>query len=398
MDASAWEAAAARDPDCVSRVAVVLGTRPEAIKLAPVIVQLRRRPDMEVFVIHTGQHRDLVDPVLKLFEITPDVHVDLMLPGQELPSLAGRALGLIAAILREASPDFVLVQGDTSSAMAGALAAFYCRIPVGHVEAGLRSFDKYLPFPEEINRRIISVVSDVHFAPTPRARDNLSREAIDPGSVTVTGNTIVDALNSVTESRHFAEVGLPVRPLAARLLLVTLHRRESWGSAVDRMAATMREALERHPDVWLLFPMHPNPVVRADVFRHLSGHPRAALVEPLDYLTFIRALTSSCAVATDSGGVQEEASVLGKPVLILRDVTERPEAIEGGNGLLVGTSPEAIRTAIDAIFGDDARRDAMSQPSTLFGDGQASERIAKHLSSWLQGAFQRSSSDPESAR
>src|SRR5581483_8951600 len=299
------------------RVVSLFGTRPEAIKLAPVVRLLNDAGWADQIVVVTGQHREMLDQVIGIFDLHPDVDLDLMAHGQSLSELTERTLQAVTRVLRDCAPDMLLVQGDTTSAFVGALAAFYERVPVAHVEAGLRSFDPYNPFPEEINRRLISVVAQLHFAPTPRARQNLLAEGVPESRIQVTGNTVVDALLAISRSDALAR--LPALPLAPdhRLILVTLHRRESWGPPMAAICRAFRRILDTHPDVELLFPMHRNPVVRQAPIPALADHPRAHLVEPLYYLRFLQALRASYLVVTDSGGIQEEAPALAKPVLVL---------------------------------------------------------------------------------
>ena len=367
------------------RVMTLFGTRPEAVKMAPVVRRLAEAPWVEPAVAVTGQHREMLDQVLEVFDITPDHDLRLMEHGQSLAELTGRALQAVTGLLLEVRPDLLLVQGDTTSAFAGALAAFYQQIPVGHVEAGLRSFDNYDPFPEEANRRLTAAVTDLHFAPTERARQNLLSEGIADSRIVVTGNTVVDALLTVAGSERLRE--LPPPPgfgEGGRLILVTLHRRENWGEPMEAMCASLRRVLDHFPDTRLLFPMHRNPIVRGPVTRALGGHPRAHLVEPLDYLGFVKAMTLCHLIVTDSGGIQEEAPALAKPVLVLRETTERPEAIEAGTARLVGTSPTRVFAAVAELLTDDGTYDAMARAASPFGDGHAAERIVDTIRIWAR--------------
>ncbi|MFN8558078.1 MAG: UDP-N-acetylglucosamine 2-epimerase (non-hydrolyzing) [Dehalococcoidia bacterium] len=348
------------------RVMTLFGTRPEAIKLAPVVRALAAAPWVEPVVAVTGQHREMLDQVVRAFAITPDIDLDLMRHGQGLPELAARAIEAIATALRRVRPNLLLVQGDTTSAFAGALAGFYEGVAVGHVEAGLRSFSRTDPFPEEINRRLISVTADLHFAPTERARRHLLNEGVPESAVTVTGNTVIDALLSVTDSAAVAAAPEPPGyDPAGRLLLVTLHRRESWGEAMMGMCGALRAALDRHDDLTLLFPMHRNPTVRTAVTAALGEHPRAHLVEPLDYIDFVKAMLRCHLIVTDLGGIQEEAPALGKPVLVLRETTSGPEAVEaarpsgGHEPGMVAAAVHELLTEENVYQGDGPRRQSL---------------------------------------
>jgi UDP-N-acetylglucosamine 2-epimerase (non-hydrolysing) len=358
----------------VKTVAVVFGTRPEAVKLAPVVAELRRHADLRVRVVATAQHREMLDQALAVFGVAPDVDLDLMRPGQMLPDLTARLVTALAGAFDAERPDVVLVQGDTTTAFAGALAAFYARVPVGHVEAGLRSGVPDDPFPEEANRRLVGVLADLHFAPTPRAAANLRREGVPEDRILVTGNTVIDALLGVVRSLPTAPA-----PNGRRHLLMTMHRRENWGGPIRDVCAAVREVLDARPDVDLLFPVHRNPLVREEVGSALAGHPRVELAEPLDYGELVRALRDCTLVLTDSGGIQEEAPTLGKPVLVLRRTTERPEAVEAGCARLVGTEKAAVREALLRLLDEPAAYAAMAHAANPFGDGRASERIALAL-------------------
>jgi UDP-N-acetylglucosamine 2-epimerase (non-hydrolysing) len=359
------------------KVLVAFGTRPEAIKLAPVIRALAERPRMEVRVVTTAQHRELLDQVLDVFHITPDVDLDVMEAEQTLASLSARVLTAMDRLLRDERPDVVIIQGDTTSAMMCALAAFYRRVPVGHVEAGLRTISIDDPFPEEMNRRLASVLAAMHFAPTERARQHLVADGVPPEAVFVTGNPVVDALQQIRLSRAFREVRLPVATEnGTRLLLATLHRRESWGAPLTGMCRALRTIVERHGDVRLMFPVHLNPSVRRIVDAQLGGVARVTLLQPLDYVSFVRLMEASWMILTDSGGVQEEAPTLGTPVLVLRNTTERPEAVEQGVARLVGTDPDDIVAAASEVLASPTLHARMARPVSPFGDGHAAARIA----------------------
>jgi UDP-N-acetylglucosamine 2-epimerase (non-hydrolysing) len=368
----------------VKNITVAFGTRPEAIKLAPVIAELRRRASTSVRIVSTAQHREMLAQVLRVFGITPDVDLDLMQPGQTLAELGGRVLTSMDRLLAGDRQDVLVVQGDTSSAFMCALAAFYRGVAVAHVEAGLRTNCPTNPFPEEMNRRLISAVASRHFAPTERARRALLAEGIPSAHVLVTGNTVVDALLQIRASAAYRAIRLPlaIDRDQRRLLLVTLHRRESWGEPLAGMCRALRAIVDRRNDVRIVFPVHLNPTVRDTVHAILGGHTRVTLIEPVDYLEFVALLDASLFVLTDSGGVQEEAPALGRPVLVLRDTTERPEVIEHGTGRLVGTSPAAIEAAALALLDNDEERARMARVVSPFGDGHAAARIADVLEAW----------------
>jgi len=364
----------------------VLGTRPEAIKLAPVIAELRRDAAFRVRVCVTGQHREMLAQALELFGIVPDADLEVMTPDQGLAELSAAILGKVSAVLRAMRPDVVVVQGDTTTAFAAGLAAFYAGIDVAHVEAGLRSDDPLAPFPEEINRRLLSVVARFHFAPTENARANLLREGADAARIHVTGNTVIDALKQ-TVSRIATDDLLRTRLDASlsfldsdrRLILTTGHRRENFGPPLHSICNALAEIAEVHRDVEVVYPVHLNPHVREPVHRILGDSERVHLIEPVDYTTFVHLMTRSQLILTDSGGVQEEAPTLGKPVLVMRDTTERPEGVQAGNVLLVGTASKTIVAETTRLLSDATHRASMSRPSNVFGDGLASARIAAVL-------------------
>jgi UDP-N-acetylglucosamine 2-epimerase len=366
----------------MSKILCVFGTRPEAIKMAPVVHELRRHPArVEVRVCVTGQHRQMLDQVLELFEIVPDHDLGLMRDDQSLGELTAAALRALGAVLAMEAPDWVIVQGDTTTAMAAALAAFYRRIPVAHVEAGLRSGDLGHPFPEEANRRIADVVSTLHFAPTAAARDHLLREGADPEGVHVTGNTVIDALRWVAALPPPDGVdALAGGDAGPRLLLVTAHRRESFGPALEQVCLALRDLATRYRDsVRVVYPVHLNPRVREPVHRLLGGVPNVTLAPPLDYLRFVHLMKRAHLVLTDSGGIQEEAPGLCKPVLVLREVTERPEAVEAGTARVVGTSRERVVAAAARLLDDPAEYARMAHAVNPFGDGHAARRIVARL-------------------
>ena len=362
-------------------VLIVFGTRPEAIKLFPVVRALAAVPGIHVRTCVTAQHRGLLDQVLGIAGIVPDIDLDLMEPGQSLDRLTARLLTRLGEVMDAERPDRVIVQGDTATAMVGALAAYYRRVPVSHVEAGLRSGDIYQPFPEEVNRRIVAPIADQHFAPTQTAADALLRENIRAEQVHVTGNTVIDALIA-TQAAIAADPALAagLDPLAARfagrrIILVTTHRRENFGGGMENIARAIARIAER-PDVALIFPVHPNPNVVAVMDRILGDRDNIARIDPLDYPHFVRALGMAHIVLTDSGGVQEEAPALGKPVLVMRETTERPEGVAAGTARLIGASEDRIVSEIFTLLDDNAAHQAMARAHNPFGDGHASARIA----------------------
>lgn len=371
-----------------TRVAVVMGTRPEAIKMAPVVHALRARAErFESIVVATAQHRQMLDQVLGLFRIRPDVDLDLMQPDQTLSALAARVLTTMDATLRELRPDLLMVQGDTTTVFATSVAAFHLSIPVAHVEAGLRSHDLRNPFPEEMNRRLTSVVTALHLAPTPLAARELQREGVPPERVVVTGNTVVDALQRLLE-QPFEAAGTPldgIRLDGHRLLVVTSHRRESWGADLENTCLALRDLVDRFPDLLVVYPVHLNPNVRQTVMGLLAGRRRIHLTEPLDYFTFVNLMRRCHLILTDSGGVQEEAPTLGKPLLVLRKLTERPEAFQAGLSKVVGNAREVIVAEASRLLEDDDAYRRMVSSDNPFGDGRAAERIVLAVDRWSSG-------------
>lgn len=372
------------------RVLSVFGTRPEAIKMAPVVRRLEAAEGVESRVCVTGQHREMLDSVLRLFSIVPDHDLALMRPGQDLFDVTSGALLGLRDVLRAERPDIVLVHGDTTTCFAGALAAFYEGVPVGHVEAGLRTGDLGRPFPEELNRVLTGRMTHEHFAPTAGAAGNLLREGVDGRRVHVTGNTVIDALLDVrarvadAEPSRFAgafPAGLLERLADGpeRLVLITGHRRESFGRGFDDLCTALARLARAHPDWLLVYPVHLNPNVRRPVEAHLAGIPNVVLTEPADYEPFVWLMDRADLIVTDSGGVQEEAPALGVPVLVTREVTERPEAVEAGTVALVGTSVERITAAVEEVLGGGAAAERMARAINPYGDGRASERIAALL-------------------
>ncbi|WP_415409746.1 non-hydrolyzing UDP-N-acetylglucosamine 2-epimerase [Synechococcus sp. A10-1-5-9] len=355
------------------RVTIVLGTRPEAIKLAPVIQEFRACSALETRVVLTGQHREMVTQVMDLFQLTADQDLDLMAPRQTLTHVTCAALQGLRDDFQAFPPQLVLVQGDTTTAFAAALAAFYEQIPVGHVEAGLRTDNLLDPFPEEANRRLISQVAQLHFAPTQRSQANLEASGV-VGRAMVTGNTVIDALLRMAE-RAPELTDLPIDWAKQRVILATVHRRENWGDRLRSIAEGMLEVLESHPDTTLLLPLHRNPTVREPLQDLLGDHPRVVLTEPLDYDRLVAAMKGCTLLLTDSGGLQEEAPALGKPVLVLRRTTERPEAVDAGTAKLVGTDSASIAQETARLLDDPAAYDQMARAVNPFGDGLASGRI-----------------------
>jgi UDP-N-acetylglucosamine 2-epimerase (non-hydrolysing) len=360
----------------------VFGTRPEAIKMAPLALALQADPRFDARVCVTGQHREMLDQVLELFELVPDHDLAIMRPGQDLTDVTTAILQGMKSVLQEEQPDVVLVHGDTATTFAATLAAYYQQIPVAHVEAGLRTGNLYSPWPEEANRKLTGALAAWHFAPTERSRRNLLEEGVKPKSVKVTGNTVIDALLDVVEKLE-STPALRARfrdqfaflDDARRMILVTGHRRESFGGGFERICQALRLTASRHPDVQIVYPVHLNPQVQEPVNRLLADIGNVHLIEPLDYLPFVYLMNRAHLILTDSGGVQEEAPSLGKPVLVMRDTTERPEAVEAGTVTLVGTDVDAITSELDALLTDPEAYQRMSRAHNPYGDGQACARI-----------------------
>ncbi len=367
-----------------NKVLTIIGTRPEAIKLAPVVLELKRRQDLFDFpVCITAQHREMLDQVLSLFDITPDYDLNIMSPGQTLAQVTARAMEGLDEVVSREKPDVILVQGDTTTAFCGALTGYYHQIKVGHVEAGLRTGNKYAPFPEEINRCLVGLIADLHFAPTEKARQTLLNEGIADPSVFVTGNTVIDALLWVRERVRAAPPELPKGLIEAttgqQIILVTGHRRESFGDGFDNICYAIREVADSFVNVAFVYPVHLNPNVREPVNRILGGHPRIHLIEPLSYAPFVWMMDRATIVLTDSGGVQEEAPSLGKPVLVMRETTERPEGITAGNALLVGVQRKRIVDGLRELLCDPESRAKMAAVNNPYGDGLAAQRIVEIL-------------------
>ena len=387
----------------MKKIMLVFGTRPEAIKMAPLVKEFQKHPDsFKTIVCVTGQHRQMLDQVLQLFKITPDYDLNIMKPGQDLYDVTARVLTGMRDVLKESQPDVVLVHGDTTTSTAAALAAFYQQIPVGHVEAGLRTHNIYSPWPEEMNRQITSRIATYNFAPTPLSKANLLREAVTEESITVTGNTVIDALywvvNKIKEDQalnselqaQLAHAGYDVNRLSdgKKLVLITGHRRENFGDGFINMCTAIKDLTLKYPNVDFVYPMHLNPNVRKPI-AEVFGSPTPTgggqvganmfFIEPLEYLSFVYLMEKSTIVLTDSGGIQEEAPGLGKPVLVMRDTTERPEALEAGTVKLVGTNYQKIVAEVSALLDDQAHYDTMSKAVNPYGDGLACGRIVETL-------------------
>lgn len=364
------------------KLMTVFGTRPEAIKMCPLVLEMQKYPDfIEPIVAVTAQHREMLDQVLQLFAIKPDYDLNIMTAGQTLYDVTGRALAGLKDVLAEAQPYMVLVHGDTTTTFVGALASFYAQIPVGHVEAGLRTGNKFSPYPEEMNRKLTGAIADIHFAPTSTSKNNLLKENIDPAAIVVTGNTVIDALQTTVKADYrFTDSGLQ-KALAGgkRLILVTTHRRENLGEPMRHVYQALRKVLENHPDVEAIFPVHKNPKVREIVNEELGKLAQVHLIEPLDYEPFANLMAKVDIVLTDSGGIQEEAPALGKPVLVLRDTTERPEAVDAGTVKLVGTAYDDVLRETSLLLDDSKYYQSMAEAANPYGDGRACERIIRKI-------------------
>lgn len=365
------------------RVMVCFGTRPEVVKLAPVVGRLQRTPELDVVTVTTAQHREMLDQMLATFRLTPDVDLGLMRPGQDLAGLTGRAVQALGAVIADAQPDAVIVQGDTTTAFCAALAAFYAGVPVGHVEAGLRTANPRSPFPEEINRRLVAPLAQWHFCPTQRSADNLRAEGICEDQILITGNTVIDALLQTAQQPLTAdEQSLLPTKRGKRRILVTLHRRETQGDTQRELCRVLANVACRS-DVEVIFPVHLSPAVRQSAIAELAGRDGVRLIDPLPYRPFVHLLRSADLVVTDSGGIQEEAPSLSVPVLVTRDTTERPEGVAAGCARLSGTTPEQLHADITELLDDNAAYDRMARPANPYGDGRAAERIAQRMTADL---------------
>lgn len=355
----------------------IFGTRPEAIKMAPLVLQLKKDEQLEPIVVVTAQHREMLDSVLDTFGIKPDYDLNVMKQGQTLSEVTSRVLTGLESVIKQAKPDMILVHGDTTTTFAGSLAAFYNEISIGHVEAGLRTWNKYSPFPEEMNRQMTGVMADIHFAPTEQAAQNLLNEKKDPNKVVVTGNTAIDAMHTTVDDQYQSEI--IQRHQGKRIILLTAHRRENIGTPMENIFKAVRRIVEEVEDAVIVYPMHKNPKVREIAYRHLNDHERIELIEPLEVVDFHNFAHQAHFILTDSGGVQEEAPSLGKPVLVLRDTTERPEGVEAGTLKLVGTEENDVYEATRALLTDESLYQAMSIAQNPYGDGQASKRICENI-------------------
>ncbi len=376
----------------MKHIAFIFGTRPEAIKLCSIILEMKKNPDLAPHVCVTGQHRQMLDQVLEVFGIVPDVDLKLMEPNQTLASLTARGITTIDAYLRQYKPDMVLVQGDTTSVLCASIAAFYNRIPVGHVEAGLRTWNKYSPFPEEINRVLASHIADYHFAPTEQSRKNLIHEGVDQSKIYVTGNTVIDALYIAVDKVKDNPPEIPglskelINSLAVKsMVLITGHRRENFGGGFESICEAISVLAGKLQNTEFIYPVHLNPNVREPVFRLLSDLRNVHLIDPLSYLPFVALMSRAAVILTDSGGVQEEAPSLGKPVLVMRDTTERPEAVDAGTVKLVGTNTDAIVENVLTLLTDKAAYEKMAKAVNPYGDGKATGRILAACERLLEG-------------
>ena len=359
------------------KIITIFGTRPEAIKMAPLVKELEKREEIESKVCVTAQHRQMLDQVLEYFEIKPDYDLNIMKSKQTLTGITNRVLEGLEEVFKEEKPDMILVHGDTTTTFAGALAAFYQQIKVGHVEAGLRTFDKYFPFPEEMNRKLTGALADLNFAPTKGSKENLLREGVSEDIIYITGNTVIDAmLHTVKENYVFEQEELnKIDYNNKKVIMITAHRRENWGEGIDNICTALNKIVEENEDVELVYLVHLNPIVKDVVFEKLGGNPRIHLLPPQDTQETHNLMNKCFMVMTDSGGLQEEAPHLGKPVLVLRDVTERPEAVKYGTVKLVGTNVEKIVEEANKLINDEKAYESMSKAINPYGDGKASERI-----------------------
>ncbi|MCH4123889.1 MAG: UDP-N-acetylglucosamine 2-epimerase (non-hydrolyzing) [Levilactobacillus sp.] len=363
----------------------VFGTRPEAIKMAPIILAMQQRPaEFTPITVVTAQHREMLDQVLEIFKITPDYDLNIMQPRQTLSDITTRVLTKLDTVLDEAQPDIVLVHGDTTTTFAASISAFYHQTMLGHVEAGLRTWNKYSPYPEEMNRQLTDILSDLYFAPTELSRQNLLKQAHPDDHISVTGNTAIDALKQTVDANYHHAVLDQVQP-GHRMILMTMHRRENQGAPMHAVFKAVRQVVADHPDIELVYPVHLSPVVQAAAREELSGMDRIHLIDPLDVVDFHNLSARSYFIMTDSGGVQEEAPSLNKPVLVLRDTTERPEGVTNGTLKLVGTDPTKVTAAMETLLTDQAAYDQMAQAKNPYGDGHASERILAAIEAAING-------------
>ncbi len=363
------------------KIMVIYGTRPELIKLAPVILELQKYPeDFELFQLATAQHRDMLDQMLDIFQLKPDRDLNIMVPNQTLDQLSSNVMLKVSEIFTEIAPDIVIIQGDTTTAMVSAMAAFYKKIAVAHVEAGLRTGDIYNPFPEEINRKVVGTLANYHFPPTMTAAENLKKEGIPLERILMTGNTVVDALKFIEPKLDGYTPRVQLEP-GKKMILVTAHRRENFGDPMENICKAIIDISERYDDVEIVYPVHPNPNVREKVFNHLANRDRIHLLQPLNYIDFLVLMRKAYLILTDSGGVQEEAPTYNKPVLVMRLVTERPEGVEAGVSKIIGTNQKNIVNEVSRILEDEDTFRRMSRGTNPYGDGQASQRIRKFFKS-----------------
>lgn len=361
----------------MKKIMTIFGTRPEAIKMAPLVLALKNDPELEPIVVVTAQHREMLDQVLEIFGITPDYDLNIMKAGQTLSEVTSRVILGLEEVIKEACPDMILVHGDTTTTFAGSLAAFYNEVAIGHVEAGLRTWQKYSPFPEEMNRQMTGTLADLHFAPTDDAAQNLRNENKPEDRIVITGNTAIDALKTTVKSDYRSDI--LDNAGERRVILLTAHRRENIGQPMHNIFSAIRRIVDEFEDVEVVYPMHKNPKVREIAAEHLSDHDRIQLIEPLDVIDFHNFASRSHFILTDSGGVQEEAPSLGKPVLVLRDTTERPEGVKAGTLKLAGVEEEDIYQLTKSLLTDEALYQSMSKASNPYGDGETSQRICEHI-------------------
>ena len=371
------------------KVMTVFGTRPEAIKMAPVVAALKQRPtEFETITVVSAQHRQMLDQVLAVFKIKPDYDLNIMHQQQTLSDITARVLTGLDQVIAAVQPDMILVHGDTTTTFAASISAFYHQIPIGHVEAGLRTWQKYSPYPEEMNRQLTDVLADIYFAPTAQSKANLVKENHPRTNIFITGNTAIDALEQTVSTDYAHPVLQQIAP-QHRIILVTMHRRENQGAPMARVFKVMREVVDTHPDVELIYPVHLNPVVQATANKILGQHPRIHLIAPLDVVDFHNLAARSYLIMTDSGGVQEEAPALGKPVLVLRDTTERPEGVAAGTLRLVGTTPATVKAALLELLDDPVVYKKMAQARNPYGDGHAAQRILAAILYYFKVSAQR---------
>lgn len=361
----------------MKKIMTIFGTRPEAIKMAPLVLALKNDPELEPIVVVTAQHREMLDQVLEIFGITPDYDLNIMKAGQTLSEVTSRVILGLEEVIKEARPDMILVHGDTTTTFAGSLAAFYNEVAIGHVEAGLRTWQKYSPFPEEMNRQMTGTLADLHFAPTDDAAQNLRNENKPEDRIVITGNTAIDALKTTVKSDYRSDI--LDNAGERRVILLTAHRRENIGQPMHNIFSAIRRIVDEFEDVEVVYPMHKNPKVREIAAEHLNNHDRIQLIEPLDVIDFHNFASRSHFILTDSGGVQEEAPSLGKPVLVLRDTTERPEGVKAGTLKLAGVEEEEIYQLTKSLLTDEALYQSMSKASNPYGDGETSQRICEHI-------------------